>query len=115
MKSLDIEISEKVAKEASKQMTQLRKEIENNKDVHILLLKDTLSDMRSERKFIKGLSMFLCSFIILLIIGIIGIGIYGQRTLKNAFNDFINSTELSTSVEMCTDNNSVNYGNLTVK
>lgn len=115
MDNLDIEISKKIAEESSKQMNQLRKEIESNKDVHISLLKDTLSDMRGERIFIKKISIFLCCFIICLILGIIGIGIYGQRTLKNVFNDFINGAELSTNVEMTTDNNSINLGDLNIK
>ena len=114
MNNLDIEISEKVAEEASKQMSILRKEIESNKDVHISLLKDTLNDVRNERSFVKKLSVFLCCFVIFLIIGIIGIGIYSQRTLRNVFDDFINGSELSTNIEMSTDNNSINYGDLTV-
>ena len=36
--SLDIEISEKVAQEASRQMQQLKKEIEQDKNAHIYLM-----------------------------------------------------------------------------
>jgi hypothetical protein len=45
MNNIDIEISEKVAEEAGKQMNQLKKEIDSDKNAHISLLEDILADV----------------------------------------------------------------------
>lgn len=113
MKSLDIEISEKVAEEAGKQMNQLKKEIEENKNVHISLLEDILSDVKEQRKFLKSISVSLFILLFIVIAGSFGISLYNQKLLKESsaenaqkIFDFISTTDFNSSVEMTTDNNS---------
>ena len=50
MDNIDIQISKKVAEESSKQLNQLKKEIEQDKSAHISLLEDILSDVKEQRK-----------------------------------------------------------------
>ena len=69
---------------------------------------DTLEDMRNERKFLKRLSIFLCSFIIILISGIIITTVYTH----NKIFKFLNETEFESTSEI-NNNNSTNYGNIT--
>ena len=63
MKNFDIEISEKVAEEAGKQMNQLKKEIESNKDIKLSILQDAIQDIREQRKFLKSI----CTLLIILL------------------------------------------------
>lgn len=112
MKNLDIEISEKVAEEAGKQMNQLKKEIEENKNAHISLLEDILSDVKEQRKFLKSISVSLFVLLFIVIAGSFGLSIYNQKLLKDSSTenaqkifDFISTTDFNSSVEMATDNN----------
>lgn len=113
MKNLDIEISEKVAEEAGKQMNQLKKEIEGNKNAHISLLEDILSDVKEQRKFLKSISVSLFVLLFIVIAGSFGLSVYNQKLLKDSSTensqkifDFISTTDFNSSVEMTTDNNS---------
>lgn len=113
MKNLDIEISEKVAEEAGKQMNQLKKEIEENKNAHISLLEDILSDVKEQRKFLKSISVSLFVLLFIVIAGSFGLSVYNQKLLKDSSTenaqkifDFISTTDFNSSVEMATDNNS---------
>lgn len=115
--NLDIEISEKVAEEASKQMNQLKKEIECNKNAHISLLEDILSDVKEQRKFLKSISISLFILLFIVITGSFGLSLYNQKILKdcNVENtekifDFISNTDFNSSVEMSADNNSTASG-----
>lgn len=113
MKNLDIEISEKVAEEASKQMNQLKKEIEQDKVAHISLLEDILLDVKEQRKFLKSVSISLFVLLFIVIAGSFGLSLYNQKLLKDCsventekIFDFISCTDFNSSVEMTTDNNS---------
>lgn len=113
MKNLDIEISEKVAEEAGKQMNQLKKEIEGNKNAHISLLEDILLDVKEQRKFLKSISVSLFVLLFIVIAGSFGLSVYNQKLLKDSSTenaqkifDFISTTDFNSSVEMATDNNS---------
>lgn len=120
--SLDIEISEKVAQEASRQMQQLKKEIEQDKNAHISLLEDVLSDVKEQRKFLKSISISLFILLFIVIAGSFGLSLYNQKILKDCtventekIFEFISTTEFDSSIEMQTDNDSTNYGSITVQ
>ena len=120
--SLDIEISEKVAQEASMQMQQLKKEIEQDKNAHISLLEDVLSDVKEQRKFLKSISISLFILLFIVIAGSFGLSLYNQKILKDCtventekIFEFISTTEFDSSIEMQTDNDSTNYGSITVQ
>ena len=115
--SIDIEISEKIAQEAGRQMNALRKEIESDKNAHISLLEDILSDVKEQRKFLKSISISLFVLLFIVIIGSFGLSLYNQKLLKECsventekIFDFISNTEFNSSVEMTTDNNSTTSG-----
>ena len=111
--SIDITISEKVAEEASRQMQQLKKEIEQDKNAHISLLEDILSDVKEQRKFLKSICISLFIILFMVIAGSFGLSLYNQKILKDCtventekIFEFISSTDFNSSVEMTTDNNS---------
>lgn len=119
-KDLDFEISEKVAAEAGRQMTQLKKDIESDKNAHISLLEDILSDNKEQRKFLKSICVALLAIVFVVIIGSFGAGVYNQKLLKSMSTEntekifeFISSADFNSSVEMNTDNNS-NAENITI-
>ena len=121
MNNFDIEISEKVAEEAGKQMQQLKREIESNKTAHISLLEDILSDVKEQRKFLKFISISLFILLLVVIIGSFGLSLVNQKFLKDCtvqntekMLDFISTTDFNSNVEMITDNNSENNGNLSI-
>lgn len=121
MNSIDIEISEKVAEEAGKQMQQLKREIESNKTAHISLLEDILSDVKEQRKFLKFISISLFILLLVVIIGSFGLSLVNQKFLKDCtvqntekMLDFISTTDFNSNVEMITDDNSKNNGNLSI-
>ena len=121
MNNIDIEISEKVAEEAGKQMQQLKREIESNKTAHISLLEDILSDVKEQRKFLKSISVSLFVLLFIVIAGSFGLSIYNQKLLKDCtvqntekMLDFISTTDFNSNVEMITDNNSENNGDLSI-
>lgn len=121
MNNIDIEISEKVAEEAGKQMQQLKREIESNKTAHISLLEDILSDVKEQRKFLKLISISLFILLLVVIIGSFGLSLVNQKFLKDCtvqntekMLDFISTTDFNSNVEMITDDNSKNNGNLSI-
>lgn len=121
MDNIDIEISEKVAEEAGKQMQQLKREIESNKTAHISLLEDILSDVKEQIKFLKFISISLFILLLVVIIGSFGLSLVNQKFLKDCtvqntekMLDFISTTDFNSNVEMITDNNSENNGNLSI-
>lgn len=121
MNNIDIEISEKVAEEAGKQMQQLKREIESNKTAHISLLEDILSDVKEQRKFLKFISISLFILLLVVIIGSFGLSLVNQKFLKDCtvqntekMLDFISTTDFNSNVEMITDDNSKNNGNLSI-
>ena len=121
MKNFDIEISEKVAEEAGKQMNQLKKEIESNKDIKLSILQDAIQDIREQRKFLKSICTLLIILLFIIVSGSFMLGIYNQKLLKDCtiqnaekIFDFISTTDFNSSVEMATDNNSENNGNLSL-
>lgn len=121
MKNIDIEISERVAEEAGKQMQQLKKEIESDKNAHISLLEDILSDVKEQRKFLKYISISLFILLFIVIAGSFTLSLYNQKLLKDCtvqntekMLDFISTTDFNSNVEMNTDNNSENNGNLSI-
>ena len=113
MNNVDIEISKKIAEESSRQMTDLKKQIESDKNAHISLLEDILSDVKEQRKFLKFISISLFITLFVVIIGSFGLSLYNQKLLKDCtidntekIFDFISNTEFTSSVEMKTDNSS---------
>ena len=121
MKNLDIEISEKVAEEAGKQMNQLKKEIESNKDVKLSILQDAIQDIREQRKFLKSICALLIILLFIIISGSFMLGMYNQKLLKDCtiqnaekIFEFVSNTDFNFNAEMNTNNNSENNGNMTI-
>jgi hypothetical protein len=103
-------------------MNELKKEIEENKDVYIAVLKDVMNDLKKERAFLKKIVAFLCILVFVLFAGILSLSAYNQNLLKEfseknqdkVFN-FMQDFNTDSVVELITENSSENYGNLTVK
>lgn len=121
MKNLDIEISEKVAEEASKQMNQLKKEIESNKDVKLSILQDAIQDIREQRKFLKSICALLIILLLIIISGSFMLGMYNQKLLKDCtiqnaekIFEFVSNADFNFNAEMNTNNDSENNGNMTI-
>lgn len=121
MKNLDIEISEKVAEEASKQMNQLKKEIESNKDVKLSILQDAIQDIREQRKFLKSICALLIILLFIIISGSFMLGMFNQKLLKDCtiqnaekIFEFVSNTDFNFNAEMNTNNDSENNGNMTI-
>ena len=113
MKDLDIEISRKVAEEAGRQMNDLKKEMETDKNAHIALLEDVLSDVKEQRRFLKSISVSLFILLFIVIAGSFGLSLYNQKLLADAsaqntekIFEFISTTDFNSSVEMTTDGDS---------
>lgn len=108
---MDLKISKQVAKESAKEITELKKQIASDKDIHISLLKDTLNDLREQNKFIKKIIFILSGIILSLILGIICLSIYHNEKLM----DFVTNSEFVSEVYIDTENESVNNGNINIK
>lgn len=108
---MDLKISKQVAKESAKEITELKKQIASDKDIHISLLKDTLNDLREQNKFIKKIIFILSGIILSLILGIICLSIYHNEKLM----DFVTNSEFISEVYIDTDNESVNNGSIKIK
>lgn len=121
MKNFDIEISEKVAEEAGKQMNQLKKEIESNKDVKLSILQDAIQDIREQRKFLKSICALLIILLFIIVSGSFMLGMYNQKLLKDCtiqnaekIFEFVSNTDFNFNAEMNTNNDSENNGNMTI-
>ena len=122
MKEIDIQISEKVAEEASKQINSIKKELENDKTAHIQLLSDTIKDCHNERKFIKNITIILCGLVFISVIGSFILGMYNQRLLKEMSKnntekmlEFLSDYNFSTDAKIQVDNESNNLGNINIE
>lgn len=108
---MDLKISKQVAKESAKEITELKKQISSDKEIHISLLKDTLNDLREQNKFIKKIIFILSGIILSLILGIVGLLIYYNEKLM----DFVTNSEFISEVYIDTENESVNNGSINIK
>lgn len=108
---MDLKISKQVAKESAKEITELKKQISSDKEIHISLLKDTLNDLREQNKFIKKIIFILSGIILLLIISIVGLSICHNDKLM----DFVTNSEFISEVYIDTDNENVNNGSIKIK
>lgn len=108
---MDLKISKQVAKESAKEITELKKQISSDKEIHISLLKDTLNDLREQNKFIKKIIFILSGIILLLIMSIVGLSIYHNDKLM----DFVTNREFISEVYIDTDNEGVNNGSIKIK
>lgn len=108
---MDLKISKQVAKESAKEITELKKQISSDKEIHISLLKDTLNDLREQNKFIKKIIFILSGIILLLIMSIVSLSIYHNDKLM----DFATNSEFISEVYIDTDNESVNNGSIKIK
>lgn len=57
--------------------------MDDQKDLNIQLLKETMWDIRDQRNFFKIMNVILCCIIFCLIIGMTVIGLYNQKMLKD--------------------------------
>ena len=80
-----------------------------DKDIHIHLLKETLTDLRTENKFVKKTVIILFLMLFFAIAGIVGQGMYYQHRLFK----FIGETEFTTEIHMDSEKN--NYNNMNVE
>lgn len=121
MKKLDVKLSQEVAKEASKEINNTKKELENNKDAYISFMKDVFNDTREHTKFHKRLIIALFISNILVVLGMIGLNVYHQNALKamaddNAqkISDFMNQFDFYSEVEIMNEFSDYNQNNLNI-
>lgn len=55
---------------------------QNEKDMHLQLLKESLWDVRDQRNFFKIMNLVLCFLLLLAIGGLVTFGIYNQKVIK---------------------------------
>lgn len=122
MKNIDIQISEKVAEEASKQINSIKKELDDDKNAHIQILSDTIKDCYNERKFIKNIAIILCVLVFMSVIGSFILGMYNQKLLKEMSNnntekmlEFLSNYSFNTDANIDVDNESNNSGNINIE
>lgn len=108
---MDLKLSKQVAKESAKEITELKRQISSDKEIHISLLKDTLNDLREQNKFIKKIIFILSGIVLSLILGIINLSIYHNEKLM----DFVTNSEFISEVYIDTENESVNNGSIKIK
>lgn len=122
MNDIDIKISKKVAEEASKQINEIKKELDDDKNAHIQLLSDTIKDCHNERKFIKNIAIILCVLISMSVIGSFILGMYNQKLLKEMSDnntekmlEFLSNYNFCTDANINVDNESNNVGNINIE
>lgn len=122
MKNLDMEISQEVAKKASEKINNVKRELEDNKDSYNSFLKDVLHDSRENTRFLKKVIVSLLIVILVLILGMVGLNIYNQNTIKkmskenmNEFMKFINETDFYYEVDLSNESSNFNYNTINSK
>lgn len=75
---MDLKISKQVAKE----ITKLKNKIKDDKEVHISLLYDAVSDFKKQNHFTKKIISILCISILLSLVGILYMSINSSRKLN---------------------------------
>lgn len=101
---------------------ELKQMIDDNRDIHISLLKDSLQDLRIQNKFFRKM-IYLLSFVIVVLIACMSaLNVYNQNKLEKMANDnadrfvrFLYETEISSEVYIDTDNESYNQGNISLQ
>lgn len=78
------------------------------KDIHISLLKDALTDLRTANSILKKTMYLLCFMLMMSILGIIGVSMYHQHKLF----DLMNNVEFSSNIEMQNDSSNSNVMNV---
>ena len=98
-KKIDELIKDEAVQNASKKIRNLKKEVNEEKDIHIDILKDALEDARQERKFIKRITYILLVAVFCFIGAFVGLYLYSSNQLievNQAIMDFLNSCDLYT-------------------
>ena len=100
MEKINEMIKDEAVQTASKKIKNLKIEMNEEKEVHIDILKDALDDARQERKFIKKITWTLLIVVLLAIGALVGLYIYSSNQLiamNNAIMDFLNSYDMYTA------------------
>ena len=95
-KKIDELIKDEAVQNASKKIRNLKKEVNEEKDIHIDILKDALEDARQERKFIKRITYILLVAVFCFIGAFVGLYLYSSNQLievNQAIMDFLNSCD----------------------
>lgn len=129
MTNIDVELSQEVAKEASKKINTAKKELEENKDSYNLFLRETVADLR------KNLKKVLIGYIVTVFVFIIAmavVGIYSEHLVKNMadknahqikemvddnaqkMSDFMNQFDFYSEVEIMNELSDYNQNNLNI-
>ena len=106
-KKINDMIQDEAIQDASKKIHNLKKEVSQEKNIHIDILKDALEDARQERKFIKRITYILLIAVFCFIGAFIGLYLYSSNQLMEANSvlmDFLNSTEMYTVEQSITSN-----------
>lgn len=101
-------LKDEALKNATRQMKDLKHEVNEHKDMHIDILKDALDDARQERRFIKRITYTLLVVVFCFIIAFVGLYLYSSNQLmesNRAMMDFLNSCDMY-SVDQTIDYNS---------
>ncbi len=121
MKNFDVELSKKVAEEASGKIIKVKKELEENKDAFISFLIDVSKDSHEHSRFLRRVIISLFITITILIGGMIALSIYNQHTIKKMaddntqkLTDFINQFDFYSEVEILNELSDYNNNNLNI-
>lgn len=118
---LDVELSQEVAKKASEEINNTKKELENNKDAYIHFLKDVFNDAREHTKFLKKIIICFIVTLIILVGGTIGVTIYNQNAIRKMaddsirqFTDFVEAFDFYSEVQILNELSDDNENNLVI-
>ena len=78
-----------------------------DKDLHIQILRETLTDLRVENRFVKRVVMILFGLILMLVVGLFAQGTYHQHKLFKFMSEIEYNTEIYMDNDI-SDNNSMN-------
>ncbi len=108
----EIDVAKQVAKDAGKQIAELRAKVTKDKDLHISILKDCLDDLRLQNRFIKNIVWWLCGIILLLIISLVGQSIYSQERMMRFLSEYEFESVIDTDFTNNSSDNDSNYINV---
>lgn len=121
MKNIDMELSKKVAKEASEKINKTKKELEDNKDAYISFMRDVFDDTRKHTKFNKKLIVGLLISNVVFFFLTIGLAVYSLNLIKKTndentqkITEFMNQFDFYSEVEILNELSDYNNNNLNI-
>lgn len=110
MNNLDIKISEKVAAEAGKEISKLKKELEADKNVNIKFLKDTINDIRHTNS-LQRILIYILSCVIVVCVAAMSIV---SVCMFNGFRSYVQGSTVEYDCRIHADNSAINQGDINI-